>query len=585
VRFLLFLCLLSLAGCAADSTAPEPPLPPSSVWTREIDASRRPDFTDLAAVGPDDALAVGKAGLAVRWDGTAWRAVPPDPPADLEDVFVLADGTYLVAANAPRFYALGEGGWESRPVTGALGGHTAIWGSSLDDVYLAGSQGRLLHVTPDGTRVMAGDEGPLPDITHVWGSAPDDVWAVGPSGLFRFDGVAWTEVVLGISVGFAAMEGRPSGEFFMITYGSLLYTWNGENWWVDQLNIPGLWGGWMTGARSIRFFSRDGGVSSWTEGEFTPGEGVEPGPLFCRGAAPLGDGSAFLVERRGQVLRFDGNSTAPHSLAVAPDDTYGAAWAISPDDFVLASASGGFLHRTDGVWSVQAAGGFQAGALWGASADDLFAVGSGIHHWEGEAWTEVEEAPPAFYQSIHGAEGIVVAGGTQGRVARRVEGNWIPDQLDTSRSLTSVWTDGPGNVWVGDGACEFLARFDGTTWTPLPAAEALTGDLLALWGAADGSDGWLVTSDQSVHRLRNGAWTPVRPAGTSQLVAAVPLGPDEALFVRDAGTVERLAEGEVEPWAATPEGSGTPGAFAPWGPRGFLLADGVGSCWSFAPAR
>lgn len=581
MRLLFLIPILFLAACATDASAPDP-LPPDPVWRLEIDGDRTVDLLEIEASASDDALVVGKAGFAAHWDGVAWREVPPAPPADLEDIWRLADGTYLVAANAPRFYVFDDGTWDTRPTPGAIGGHTSIWGTSVDNVYLAGSQGRLLHVTPSGVEVVATGKGPLAEISHVWGSGPDAVWAVGPSGLFHWDGVSWEEVLLGITNPFAGMEGLPTGEFFMITQGSKLYTWNGTNWWIEQLNIPGVWGGWMTGPSDIRFFTRNGGVARWDDGEYTPGEAVGAGSFFCRGAGVLPGGEALIVERRGSVYRYDGTATIPHSRIVPPPGGYRTGWGTSAADLVLARSDGGFVHRNRGDWSVQGPDDVTGRALWGSAPDRVFAAEVGLLRFDGAEWTRIAEVPPVVLNAVHGAGPLVVAVGAGGTVVRDDGSGWVEDTLQTPRALTAVWTDGPDNIWTGERGRTYLARFDGTQWLPLPDASGLTGNVLAVWGAPDGSQATLIMSDESIYELAQGVWSPLREAGTTGFLAAQPLAPGRAVLLRNDGGLEVLAGGKVEELAERPEGTESMAFLSATAVDALLVGGNAGSLWSWA---
>jgi hypothetical protein len=89
------------------------------------------------ASATDDVWFVGEAGIALHYDGAAWRL-------------------------------------ETLPVSATLRG---IWGSSRNDIWAAGDLGVLLHF--DGVRWSQGPTLTTAALASVWMSGPCDVWVIG----------------------------------------------------------------------------------------------------------------------------------------------------------------------------------------------------------------------------------------------------------------------------------------------------------------------------------------------------------------------------------------------------------------------
>ncbi len=147
--------------------------------------------TDVWAVAPDKAWAVGDDGILLYWDGTAWwdelfpstfnQAIWGWSPDDL----------YVLSSYG--LYHWDGGDWVSVD-TGAGGGEGDIWGTGPSDVWVATGDAALAHFDGEAWTVVDNEEF-VGGISGLWGDAADDVWGVGPSGtIAHFDGERWSEL-------------------------------------------------------------------------------------------------------------------------------------------------------------------------------------------------------------------------------------------------------------------------------------------------------------------------------------------------------------------------------------------------------
>ena len=123
-----------------------------------------------------------------------------------------------------------------------------MWGRSLDDVYLAGNGGVILHSTNRG--VSWGRADVPEDVYDVRGSASGDVIAVGRLGsIWRGTdgGAAWTPWASGATQHLKSVWKGVAGEAFVVgTQGTILHTTDGSTFSAQTSgtteDLDGVWG-------------------------------------------------------------------------------------------------------------------------------------------------------------------------------------------------------------------------------------------------------------------------------------------------------------------------------------------------------
>jgi len=267
---------------------------------------------------PDDAWVVGFAVgvpaqpdfVAARWDGCGWTSF-------------------------------------ANPQPGRFSAPQAVWGSSADDVWIAGSGGRALHFNGKTlTSVPIGDASTI--ILALSGSGPDDVWAAG-AGLFHWDGKAWKRVSLpskGSSDSFPDVWVAGRNDVWAIDLTDAL-RFDGATWTAWRLTQP------QQGVRTLNaifttrnksmaasmnddaFWSIKGGIATEFVGSRTSG-------FADVGGAPDGaDIHAASISTDG-LLELQGETFVP--VADAPAQVYGGVW-VSPSQVWAAGAGGTVIRR------------------------------------------------------------------------------------------------------------------------------------------------------------------------------------------------------------------------------------------------
>lgn len=209
----------------------------------------------LHASDENNLWAVGLDGMTAHFDGTQWQmyteAVVAAAGVDATDlchevslsaVFTLSPtDTWVVgyvypSDDGPGLVLHFDGETWERQSTGAPDGFFAVWASSPNNAWAAGSSGLMYHY--DGVS-WSQVESSTPDyINSMVGAAPDDIWALS-SGLLHFDGTSWSNVedpdadvsqVWAIAVGadhelWALRKGTYQG-----AESQSLSRWNGMGW-------------------------------------------------------------------------------------------------------------------------------------------------------------------------------------------------------------------------------------------------------------------------------------------------------------------------------------------------------------------
>lgn len=206
--------------------------------------------------------------------------------------------------------------------------------------------------------------------------------------------------------------------------------------------------------------------------------GPSSSDLYAVGGAP----------DKGVVMRFDGTTWAPLAL---PEGTPLLSWGygFSPADITFVGNEGTIL-RYDGKAFAQVPSGTTENlwGVWGASPDDLWAVGGSgqkdgvatLVHYDGAVWAPVALAPfekanvNALFKVWGTSATNVYVVGQRGTVLHRDETGWKEELVGASDDLISVWGTDPSHVYaVGGRGNGIVSRFDGKEWrteslAPLP---------------------------------------------------------------------------------------------------------------------
>lgn len=200
-------------------------------------------------------------------------------------------------------------------------------------------------------------------------------------------------------------------------------------------------------------------------------------------------------------------------------------------------------------------------AVSGTSGSDVWAVGSGLFHFDGKTWSDA--TPPSFGCSLCTLRSVsavapddVWAVGDDGFVAHWDGSSWTlshpavlakPGFKDTYEDLVHVvaWKD---EVWALLSFGQGFVRFDKSSWTRMPWPDH---DLRDTFFGVGPKDVWIPGESA---RHWDGSWTTAETFGmTEQMYAAHGSAPDDVWMVgsgNSKGTVGAARHFDGKSWSA-----------------------------------
>jgi hypothetical protein len=248
-----------------------------------------------------------------------------------------------------------------------------------------------------------------------------------------------------------------------------------------------------------------------------------------------------------------------------------AIWGATPND-IWAVGDGGRIQHFDGARWANAADLAWVGAMtgiWGSGPRDVWAVGDvGAARWDGAAWLGASPCDPPFGVRLAGVWGsgagdVWAADDTRpAGTAWRFDGRAWSFQTPGKDALDAVWGSGAGDVWLG-GDGDTLLHWDGADWST-PAHPALKS-IRALGGSGPG-DVWALGMDGADH-FDGTTWSAVSLPVDEMLNGVWVTAPDDAWAV---GTTSVL-RWDGTAWTVDATGLGTLNG---------VWADGAGVVWA-----
>ncbi len=223
------------------------------------------------------------------------------------------------------------------------------------------------------------------------------------------------------------------------------------------------------------------------------------------------------MSRDFSVLRYDGFDWYFETPPLAGD--LSGIWAASLSAVVLVENAGAIAWFDGDEWDVIGGGQgtFFLSDVWGAAANDVFAVGrtSGgegfVRRFNGVSWTDQTLTGIAGLQDVGGFSGSdVFAVGVGGTIVHFDGFTWSPQTSGVVWRLNGVWGSSPTDVFaVGDNG---VLHYNGTSWSPqtLPTTAATT-QLHAVWGSSS-SDVFAVGISGEIYRYNGTSWSVMESA-------------------------------------------------------------------------
>ncbi len=193
-------------------------------------------LTAVFGFGEDDIWAVGRAGTALRYDGTVWTRVELPIPAAINAIW---------GSTPERIYAAGSGGvllvWDGTAWTSLTSSTSAnlraVYGRAANDVWAVGQGATIMRYSGLGwaqTPVDVDEEGEDPvmnEMHAIWAWSADDAWAVGADGrVLRWDGALWVRQEMDWPITLRGIYGIAENDIWAVGNEGHIIHYNGESW-------------------------------------------------------------------------------------------------------------------------------------------------------------------------------------------------------------------------------------------------------------------------------------------------------------------------------------------------------------------
>ncbi|MCG8420830.1 MAG: hypothetical protein MJE77_23155 [Proteobacteria bacterium] len=211
-------------------------------------------------------------------------------------------------------------------------------------------------------------------------------------------------------------------------------------------------------------------------------------------------------------------------------------WGASRDNIFAVGDKQTILHYDGERWSLMEtpAPPVHFVDVWGRSGDDVYALATpigavrppsfAIYHYDGTAWQLLSKGRGSRMTAIWGIGTDELLANNQ-RMVRRPSGQWTWQmEPGLSNGIQDFWGDGQGII-VAVGEDGEIFRHDGEQWSPMDSGTS--ADLLTVWGSsadnvfAAGSDGTLLHYDGA-------GWTPFAQNPNLTISTLWGDGPDDA---------------------------------------------------------
>jgi len=315
---------------------------------------------------------------------------------------------------------------------------------------------------------------------------------------------------------------------------------NGVGWtWVNPLpqgnELRAVYG---TSSRDVYAAGLFGTILHYDGREWTTMPNV-PTREDLLGIWPAGPNAVFAVGDN-VLLRYDGTqwtTMSPPSILGPLPFTMRDVWGTSANNVY---AVGTHLFHYDGTrWQLETTA-YTASAIWGSGPSDIFTVGNQgtISHYNGSTWTPMPSNTLANLFDVWGSgPNDVYAVGTEWNTGDGVITHYDGHQWNVvftteDNGFVAVWGTGPTDVYaLGDWGEVY--HYDGTRWQKIDKIWPLRPH--GLWGAADGTL-FTVGANGAIYGYRGGVWSPQFRGTTFDLNAAWS-GGQQAAIGGDAGIV------------------------------------------------
>ena len=374
-------------------------------------------------------------GTAPTWTVEKARPNGLASNSPLRDMWVAPTGEmYFVTDTVDILSRSATGTW-SAVDTRQLNPLYCVWGTSADNVYAAGFNGRIIRYNGSSWSVQTSDVFGS-SLQSVWGTGADDIYAVGREGtITQFDGTSWNLTVQGRGSRLKTMWGTSANHLHIVGQDGVAFQYDGMAFEIGSVPNTDYHDSFGFAADNIYAVGATGIIhyngTNWSS-EYSSG------PLY--GIWGSGPDYIVAVGINGAYIRYNGTSWT--SLAVNGTEFQYGIWGADQDNLFITMA-GGKVAKADAVtvrttWDENATGTTaDLLAAWGTSASNVFIVGKSgtILHFDGSSFSTMPSGVTSQLNAVWGSGGNDVwAAGSGGTVLHYDGNSW--GQADIGASLT-----------------------------------------------------------------------------------------------------------------------------------------------------
>jgi hypothetical protein len=232
-----------------------------SAWSY-ADPVRWRELMDVRGFTGGRVWGVGRNGVMVRWNGTAWDGLvyngtavttlalgdftPPARRISLNGIWGTSESAIVVVGDSGTVLTWNGTTWQTR-ASGTTAALTDVWGTSLTDFYATTADGRVLRFGASTVTPAAGVQAPGA-LNAVWGSSASNIYAVGEGGMmYRYNGSSWSRIRLPTRAALTTVWGSSASEVYAAGSAGALYRYNGTAWTPEKRpggdgQMYGVWG-------------------------------------------------------------------------------------------------------------------------------------------------------------------------------------------------------------------------------------------------------------------------------------------------------------------------------------------------------
>jgi hypothetical protein len=299
-------------------------------------------------VGMSSVYTAKRPNTFLEYTGAAWLE---KSSAQTTVRSIWAGRDFAIAVGDGLFFqVLEKGQWMSVPYPFCFQSPFtfAVWGANVNDVWIVGPSGQMMHKTSPTTVtcVKEGDKW----LNDVWGFAPNDIYAVGADGmntepnLLHYDGSTWQDLsdrVMPFVKKLGHVWGSGPSDVYVTGENKVLH-FNGTTWsdagLVTTHELSAIWG---SSASDVYVVGSEGAIfhydgAAWSEVFVPVGISIPTNPTLWFDIHGSGPNDIYVVGSR-TLLHYDGTSWWPISRLAATNVE--AVWAM-PTSVITAGEAG-----------------------------------------------------------------------------------------------------------------------------------------------------------------------------------------------------------------------------------------------------